>query len=73
MKCPNPLAPDLMSDDERLSEAAEILARGVIRLRRRREGRPAPISGESRESCLDFSPDQRRYVRRNSMRESRRD
>ncbi|WP_055036832.1 hypothetical protein [Blastochloris viridis] len=36
-----------MSDDERLSEAAEILARGVIRLRQRREGRPPPLLASS--------------------------
>ncbi|NJO54661.1 MAG: hypothetical protein HC829_07320 [Bacteroidales bacterium] len=45
-----------MSDSERLDEAAETLARGVIRLRQRREGRHPPLSGEFGESCLDFSP-----------------
>jgi hypothetical protein len=39
---PNALRPELMSDAERLDEAAEILARGVVRLRQRREGRPTP-------------------------------
>ena len=31
----NPLAPDLMTADERLSEVAQILAAGLVRLRRR--------------------------------------
>jgi hypothetical protein len=65
----NPLPPDLMSPDERLSEIAQILAAGLVRLRQR----------ECRNDCsrleknnLDFSPDrsvhatvrQRRNVRR---------
>lgn len=40
---PNALRPELMSDSERLDEAAEILARGVVRLRQRREGPRARI------------------------------
>jgi hypothetical protein len=50
----NPLSPDLMSADERLSEVAQILAAGLVRLRQR----------EVRNDCstleknsLDFPPD----------------
>jgi hypothetical protein len=50
----NPLAPDLMTAEKRLTEIAQILAAGLVRLRQR----------ESRNDCsrleknsLDFSPD----------------
>jgi hypothetical protein len=59
---PNALRPELMSDAERLDEAAEILARGVVRLCQRREGRPTPLSRERRDSWLDFTADQRRHA-----------
>lgn len=59
---PNALRPDLMSDAERLEEAAEILARGVVRLRQRREGRPTPLSREPGDSWLDLSADQRGHA-----------
>jgi hypothetical protein len=49
----NALAPDLMSADERLTEVAEILAVGLIRLRRR-GSLSAAKSGDFR---LDFSPE----------------
>lgn len=61
---PNALRPDLMSDAERLDEAAEILARGVIRLRQRRKRQPTPLSREPGESSLDFTADQRRHADR---------
>lgn len=56
---PNALRPDQMTAAERLAEAAEILSRGVVRLRQRREGRPTPLSREPGESWLDFTADQR--------------
>ena len=63
----NALSPDLMTADERLNELAQILAAGLIRLRRR-ESMSAAARGDFR---LDFSPErsvhatarQRRQVR----------
>jgi hypothetical protein len=50
----NPLSPDLMTADERLSEAAQILAAGLIRLRQRH----FPNDHSSLEkNSLDFLPD----------------
>jgi hypothetical protein len=65
----NPLSPDLMTADERLTEVAQILAAGLIRLRPRLF--PNGSSGLEKNS-LDFSPHrsghatarQRRIVRR---------
>jgi hypothetical protein len=65
----NALAPDLMTAEERLTEVAQILAAGLIRLRRRQSATQASRSGDFR---LDFSPDRsvhatapkRRQVRR---------
>jgi hypothetical protein len=48
----NALAPDLMTADERLTEVAEILAVGFMRLRRRESS-----AAVSRDFRLDFSPD----------------
>lgn len=59
---PNALRPELMSDAERLDEAAEILARGVVRLHQRHEGRPTPLSREPGDSWLDFTADQRGHA-----------
>jgi hypothetical protein len=64
----NALVPDLMTADERLAEVAQILAAGLVRLRRR-EAMSAAGSGDFR---LDFSPERsvhatapkRRRVRR---------
>jgi hypothetical protein len=64
----NALAPDLMTADERLTEVAQILAAGFMRLRRR-QSMSAAGAGDFR---LDFSPDRsvhatarlRRRVRR---------
>jgi hypothetical protein len=62
MTGPNALRPELMSDAERLDEVAELLARGVVRLRQRREGRPTPLSRERGDSWVDFTADQRRHA-----------
>ena len=65
----NALAPDLMTAEERLTEVAQILAAGLLRLRRRQYRNAARRQEKNR---LDFSPDrsghatarQRRQVRR---------
>jgi hypothetical protein len=64
----NPLSPDLMTADERLSEVAQILAAGLLRLRREESETHV---GHLEKKRLDFSPDrsvhaarQRRQVRR---------
>jgi hypothetical protein len=62
MTGPNVLRPELMCDAERLDEAAEIFARGIVRLRQRREGRPTPLSRECGDSWVDFTADQRRHA-----------
>jgi hypothetical protein len=49
----NPLSPDLMTPEERLGEVAQILAAGLMRLRRRQSAAEASRSGDFR---LDFSP-----------------
>jgi len=49
----NALAPDLMTAEDRLAEVAQILAAGLMRLRRR-----GPISAAgSGDFRLDFSPE----------------
>jgi hypothetical protein len=50
----NPLPPDLMAADERLTEVAQILAAGLMRLRQRHH-----LNDRSRleKNELDFSPD----------------
>jgi hypothetical protein len=52
----NPLSPDQMSAADRLDEIAELLAAGLIRLRRRKS---SPISLDHGEISLDFSANQR--------------
>jgi hypothetical protein len=59
---PNALRPELMSDAERLEEAAGLLALAVIRLRQRRDGRSPHISRDGGESCLHFVRDQSGHV-----------
>jgi hypothetical protein len=59
MKIPNPISPDLMTASERLDEIAEILARGVIRLR---AGQSRQLSAHQRESFVDFPAPQRGHV-----------
>jgi hypothetical protein len=48
----NPLAPDLMTADERLSEIAQIVAGGLLRLRWRESQRDCSQLEKNR---LDFS------------------
>jgi hypothetical protein len=50
-----PQLPDRMSAPERLTEVAEILAAGLMRLRARQSSR---LSGVSENSCVDFTADQ---------------
>ena len=52
----NALDPNLMTPAERLAEIAEILARGLIRLRARQSRQ---VSDDHGDSYLDFSADQR--------------
>ena len=49
----NPLHPDLMTSDERLTELARILATGLLRLRRRENHRR---DSDVEKNSLDFSP-----------------
>jgi hypothetical protein len=51
----NPLSPDRMEVDERLSELATILAAGLTRLRARQSTR---ISGDRENSFVDFTAHQ---------------
>ena len=50
----NPLPPDLMTADERLSEVAQILAAGLVRLRR---AQYPSDHGRLEKNSLDFSAD----------------
>ena len=59
---PNALRPELMSDAERLDEAAGLLALAVIRLRQRRDGVSAARPRDGGESCLHFVRDQSGHV-----------
>jgi hypothetical protein len=56
---PNPLSPDRLSAGERLAEVAEILARGLVRLRARQS---SSLSEDRGENSVDFSVDQRGHV-----------
>jgi len=55
----NPLHPNHMTSAERIAELAEILARGLIRLRSRKS---TPLSLDRGDSCLDFAPYQRSHA-----------
>lgn len=55
---PNALDPNLMTPAERLSEVFAILAGGLVRLKKRQSRQ---VSGDHGDSCLDFSPNQRRH------------
>jgi hypothetical protein len=50
----NPLCPDLMSAEERLTELAQILAAGLLRLRRIESEKPISHLEKKR---LDLSPE----------------
>jgi hypothetical protein len=50
----NPLAPDLMIAEDRLTEVAQILAAGLVRLRQRRNQNHCSTLEKNN---LDFSPD----------------
>ena len=47
----NPLKPDLLNPAERLAEVADILARGLVRLRARQSRRLSADAGESWLDC----------------------
>ena len=51
----NALNPNQLTAAERLDEIADLLAAGLMRLRARQS---SPLSPDSGESSLDFSPDQ---------------
>lgn len=55
----NPLSPDHMSADERLSELCGILAVGFIRLKARQSSRLSP---RAEKRFVDFLPDQCRHA-----------
>jgi len=65
----NPLAPDLMTPEERLSEVAQILAAGLVRLRQR-ECRNDYSRLE--KNSLDFSPDRSGHATARKRRKVRR-
>jgi hypothetical protein len=50
----NPLPPDLMTADERLTETAQICAAGILRLRRQEAEKHV---SHLEKNGLDFSPD----------------
>ena len=50
---PNPLCPDRMSADARLSEIGRILAAAVVRLK---AAQSSGLSAENGDSFVDFSP-----------------
>jgi hypothetical protein len=58
MDIPNPIDAAHMTPAERLAEVCAILARGLVRLKARQSRQ---VSGEHGDSCLDFSPNQRRH------------
>jgi hypothetical protein len=65
----NPLAPDLMTAEERLTEVAEILAVGLLRLRQyQNQSRCSTLEKNS----LDLSPDRSGHATARQRREPRR-
>jgi hypothetical protein len=65
----NPLSPDLMTAEERLTEVAQILAAGLVRLRHRRL-----LNDHSslEKNNLDFSPDRSVHATARKRRQVRR-
>ena len=65
----NPLPPDLMTADERLTEVAQILATGLLRLQQRQH-----LNDHSRleKNNLDFSPDRSVHATTGMRRKVRR-
>ena len=55
----NPLKPEMMTSDERLSELGKILARGLIRLHAREA---SPLSADDRDSFVDLPPHRSRHA-----------
>jgi hypothetical protein len=55
----NAIHPDRMTPSERITEIAEILASGLMRLRARKS---SPLSRDDGESLLDFSANQRGHA-----------
>jgi hypothetical protein len=65
----NPLHPDLMSADERLTAVAQILAAGLVRLQQR-ECRSD--CSDLQENSLDFSPDRSVHATARQRRKAQR-
>jgi hypothetical protein len=59
----NALDPDQMTAAERLAEVADLIAAALMRLQQRKS---SSLSGDLRESCLDFSADLRGHVAPNT-------
>jgi hypothetical protein len=66
----NPLAPDLMTADERLDEVAQILAAGLVRLLQER--RYPNDHSRLEKNSLDFSPDRSVHATARKRRKVRR-
>ena len=64
----NPLCPDQMSAEERLAELAQILATGLLRLRRKESERHV---GHLEKKRLDFTPDRRVHASPQTRRRGR--
>jgi hypothetical protein len=65
----NPLAPDLMTAEERLDEVARILAAGLVRLRQRRNH---SLFSTLAKNSLDFSPERSGHATARQRRKFRR-
>jgi hypothetical protein len=65
----NALAPDLMTAEERLTEIAQILAAGLLRLRRRESEKHV---SHVEKNGLDFLPDRSVHATARQRREVRR-
>ena len=65
----NPLSPDLMTADERLTEVAQILSAGLVRLRQRHF---LNYNNNLEKNSLDFSPHRSGHATARQQREVRR-